>query len=122
VTATAISGHLADDPITATDRRGPYTRFTVCHTPRVYHRARDRWVDGETVVLPVLARGPLAERAAGTLRATERVMVIGELRSRNNTVEIDAREIGVPLSALPTPSPPRSLPASAPRPRTASAE
>ncbi|ONH25201.1 single-stranded DNA-binding protein [Pseudofrankia asymbiotica] len=100
MSTAALRGRLADDPVTVTDQHGgTAVRFTVVHVPRVYDRSEDRWINGEAVVVPVLAHGLLAERAARTLHAASRVMVIGGLRSCDGQTAIVASDLGVPLSA-----------------------
>jgi single-stranded DNA-binding protein len=100
---SALTGRLVDDPVTLIDQGGTkITRFMFAYTPQLYSHTDARWVNGETVVLPVLARGPLGERAAQTLTASQQVIVIGGLRSRDGNLEIRASDLGVPLSAIPT--------------------
>ncbi|OAA18445.1 single-strand binding protein [Frankia sp. EI5c] len=104
MSSAALCGRLADDPVTVTDQHGATSvRFTLVHVPRIYSRSEDRWINGETITMPVLTHGLLAEQAARTLHAASQVMVIGELRSYDGTTAILASDLGMPLSAVPSP-------------------
>jgi single-strand DNA-binding protein len=105
-THVAITGNLTDDPeVTFTPNGVAVANFRLAVTPRV--REGDQWKDGETSFFRITAWRDLATHLADSLSKGDRVMVLGQLRTRSwedkesgerrSVVEVTAEEVGPSL-------------------------
>ena len=105
-THVAITGNLTDDPeVTFTPNGTAVANFRLAVTPRV--REGDQWKDGETSFFRITAWRDLATHLADSLSKGDRVIVLGQLRTRSwedkdsgerrSVVEVTAEEVGPSL-------------------------
>jgi single-strand DNA-binding protein len=104
-THVAITGNLTDDPeVTFTPNGAAVCNFRLAVTPRV--REGDTWKDGETSFFRVTAWRQLAEHVGDSLSKGDRVIVLGQLKTRSwetpegerrSVVEVTAEEVGPSL-------------------------
>jgi single-strand DNA-binding protein len=105
-THVAITGNLTDDPeVTFTPNGTAVANFRLAVTPRV--REGDQWKDGETSFFRITAWRDLAAHLADSLSKGDRVIVLGQLRTRSwedkdsgerrSVVEVTAEEVGPSL-------------------------
>ena len=105
-THVAITGNLTDDPeVTFTPNGTAVANFRLAVTPRI--REGDQWKDGETSFFRVTAWRDLATHLADSLSKGDRVIVLGQLRTRSwedkssgerrSVVEVTAEEVGPSL-------------------------
>ena len=104
-THVAITGNLTDDPeVTFTPNGTAVANFRLAMTPRV--RQGDTWKDGDTSFFRITAWRDLATHLADSLSKGDRVIVLGQLRTRSwetpegdkrSVVEVTAEEVGPSL-------------------------
>ena len=104
-THVAITGNLTDNPeVTFTPNGAAVCNFRLAVTPRV--KDGDQWKDGETSFFRITAWRQLAEHVGDSLGKGDRVIVLGQLRSRSwespegerrSVVEVQAEEVGPSL-------------------------
>jgi single-strand DNA-binding protein len=105
-THVAITGNLTDDPeVTFTPNGTQVANFRLAVTPRV--REGDQWKDGDTSFFRITAWRDLATHLADSLSKGDRVIVLGQLRTRSwedkdsgekrSVVEVTAEEVGPSL-------------------------
>jgi single-strand DNA-binding protein len=104
-THVAITGNLIDDPeVTFTPNGAAVCNFRLAVTPRI--REGDTWKDGETSFFRITAWRQLAEHIGDSLSKGDRVIVLGQLRTRSwetpegerrTVVEVTAEEVGPSL-------------------------
>jgi single-strand DNA-binding protein len=105
-THVAITGNLTDNPeVTFTPNGTAVANFRLAVTPRV--REGDQWKDGETSFFRITAWRDLATHLADSLSKGDRVIVLGQLRTRSwedkdsgerrSVVEVTAEEVGPSL-------------------------
>jgi single-strand DNA-binding protein len=104
-THVAITGNLTDDPeVTFTPNGTAVANFRLAVTPRV--KDGEGWKDGETSFFRITAWRDLATHLADSLSKGDRVIVLGQLRTRSwetpegerrSVVEVTAEEVGPSL-------------------------
>jgi single-strand DNA-binding protein len=104
-THVAITGNLTDDPeVTFTPNGAAVCNFRLAVTPRV--KDGEGWKDGETSFFRITAWRQLAEHVGDSLSKGDRVIVLGQLKSRSwetpegerrSVVEVTADEVGPSL-------------------------
>jgi single-strand DNA-binding protein len=104
-THVAITGNLTDDPeVTFTPNGSAVANFRLAVTPRV--KDGEGWKDGDTSFFRITAWRDLATHLADSLSKGDRVIVLGQLRSRSwetpegerrSVVEVTAEEVGPSL-------------------------
>jgi single-strand DNA-binding protein len=104
-THVTITGNLTDDPeVTFTPNGTAVANFRLAVTPRV--KQGDTWKDGDTSFFRITAWRDLASHAADSLSKGDRVIVLGQLRTRSwetpegdkrSVVEVTAEEVGPSL-------------------------
>jgi single-strand DNA-binding protein len=105
-THVAITGNLTDDPeVTFTPNGTAVANFRLAVTPRV--KDGEGWKDGETSFFRITAWRDLAAHLADSLSKGDRVIVLGQLRTRSwedktsgerrSVVEVTAEEVGPSL-------------------------
>jgi single-strand DNA-binding protein len=104
-THVAITGNLTDDPeVTFTPNGTAVANFRLAVTPRV--KDDQGWKDGETSFFRITAWRDLATHLADSLSKGDRVIVLGQLRTRSwetpegerrSVVEVTAEEVGPSL-------------------------
>jgi single-strand DNA-binding protein len=105
-THVAITGNLTDDPeVTFTPNGTAVANFRLAVTPRV--KDGEGWKDGETSFFRITAWRDLAAHLADSLFKGDRVIVLGQLRTRSwedkasgerrSVVEVTAEEVGPSL-------------------------
>jgi single-strand DNA-binding protein len=104
-THVTITGNLTDDPeLTYTQGGTAVANFRLAVTPRV--RDGNGWKDGETSFFRITAWRDLAEHLADSLSKGDRVIVLGQLKTRSwetpegdkrSVVEVTAEEAGPSL-------------------------
>jgi single-strand DNA-binding protein len=104
-THVAITGNLTDDPeVTFTPNGAAVCNFRLAVTPRV--KDGEGWKDGETSFFRITAWRQLAEHVGDSLSKGDRVIVLGQLKSRSwetpegerrSVVEVTAEEVGPSL-------------------------
>lgn len=102
-----LAGNLSGDPELRFTASGlPVANFTVCHTPRVWHKESGEYRDGETIFMRCSIWRDAAEHVAESLRRGDRVLVTGRVKSRSwetdagekrTVLELDADEVGPSL-------------------------
>jgi single-strand DNA-binding protein len=81
-THVAITGNLTDDPeVTFTPNGAAVANFRLAVTPRV--KDGEGWKDGETSFFRITAWRDLATHLAESLSKGDRVIVLGQLRTRS---------------------------------------
>jgi single-strand DNA-binding protein len=104
-THVAITGNLTDDPeVTFTPNGAAVCNFRLAVTPRI--REGEGWKDGETSFFRITAWRQLAEHVGDSLSKGDRVIVLGQLKTRSwetpegekrSVVEVTAEEVGPSL-------------------------
>jgi single-strand DNA-binding protein len=105
-THVAITGNLTDDPeVSFTPNGTAVANFRLAVTPRV--KDGEGWKDGETSFFRITAWRDLATHLADSLSKGDRVIVLGQLRTRSwedkdsgerrSVVEVTAEEVGPSL-------------------------
>jgi len=104
-THVAITGNLTDDPeVTFTPGGAAVCNFRLAVTPRI--KDGDQWKDGETSFFRITAWRQLAEHVGDSLGKGDRVIVLGQLKTRSwetpegerrSVVEVTAEEVGPSL-------------------------
>jgi len=104
-THVAITGNLTDDPeVTFTPGGAAVCNFRLAVTPRI--KQGDTWTDGETSFFRITAWRQLAEHVGDSLGKGDRVIVVGQLKTRSwetpegerrSVVEVTAEEVGPSL-------------------------
>ena len=104
-THVAIIGNLTDDPeVTFTPNGTAVANFRLAVTPRV--KDGEGWKDGEISFFRITAWRDLATHLADSLSKGDRVIVLGQLRTRSwetpegerrSVVEVTAEEVGPSL-------------------------
>jgi single-strand DNA-binding protein len=105
-THVAITGNLTDDPeVHFTPNGAAVANFRLAVTPRI--REGDTWKDGETSFFRITAWRQLATHVGDSLSKGDRVIVLGQLRTRSwedkdsgerrSVVEVTAEEVGPSL-------------------------
>ncbi len=104
-THVAITGNLTDNPeVTFTPAGAAVCNFRLAVTPRV--KQGDTWTDGETSFFRITAWRQLAEHVGDSLGKGDRVIVLGQLKTRSwetpegerrSVVEVTAEEVGPSL-------------------------
>jgi len=104
-THVAITGNLTDDPeVTFTPGGAAVCNFRLAVTPRI--KDGDQWKDGETSFFRITAWRQLAEHVGDSLGKGDRVIVLGQLKTRSwetpegerrSVVEVTADEVGPSL-------------------------
>jgi single-strand DNA-binding protein len=104
-THVTITGNLTDDPeVTFTPNGTAVANFRLAVTPRV--KQGDTWKDGDTSFFRITAWRDLATHLADSLSKGDRVIVLGQLRTRSwetpdgekrSVVEVTADEVGPSL-------------------------
>lgn len=79
-----ITGNLVADPELKypTGDKG-VVNLAIAHTPRVYDRDSNGWVDGEPIFIRGSLWGPQAENITNSLSKGSRVIVVGSLKQRS---------------------------------------
>ena len=106
-TTLTIVGNLAGDPeLRFTPSGQGVANFTVASTPRTFDKAKNEWVDGETLFLRCSLWREAAENVAESLTKGMRVIVTGRLVQRSyetregekrTVVELQVDEVGPSL-------------------------
>ena len=104
-THVAITGNLTDDPeVTFTPNGTAVANFRLAVTPRV--KDGEGWRDGDTSFFRITAWRDLATHLGDSLSKGDRVIVLGQLRTRSwetpegerrSVVEVTAEEVGPSL-------------------------
>jgi single-strand DNA-binding protein len=104
-THVAITGNLTDDPeVSFTPNGTAVANFRLAVTPRV--KDGEGWRDGDTSFFRITAWRDLATHLGDSLSKGDRVIVLGQLRTRNwetpegerrSVVEVTAEEVGPSL-------------------------
>jgi len=104
-THVTITGNLTDNPeLTYTPNGAAVANFRLAVTPRV--RDGNGWKDGDTSFFRITAWRDLAEHLADSLAKGDRVIVLGQLKTRSwetpegdkrSVVEVTAEEAGPSL-------------------------
>jgi single-strand DNA-binding protein len=108
ITHKTVAGNLTRDPeVRYTQSGQPVASFSVASTPRVYDKAKQEWVDDETIFTNCTVWGKPAEHLAASARKGDRVVVVGQEKSRpyqdregNNRTGIDLIADEVALSVM----------------------
>lgn len=106
-TVITIVGHLVDDPeLRFTPNGAAVAKFRVASTPRTYDKAKEAWVDGESLFLTCSVWRQQAEHVAESLTRGMRVIVVGRLKQRSyedrehvkrTVMELDVDEVAPSL-------------------------
>src|SRR4051794_5379964 len=80
---TVVGNLVADPELRFTPSGAAVCNFRVASTPRHFDKARDEWVDGETMFLAGTVWREAAENVAASLTRGMRVVVVGALRARS---------------------------------------
>ncbi|MBO0847345.1 MAG: single-stranded DNA-binding protein [Nocardioides sp.] len=106
-TQITIVGNLVDDPeLRFTPSGAAVANFRIASTPRTYDRQTNEWKDGEALFLSCSVWRQAAENVAESLQKGMRVIVQGNLRSRQyetregekrTVFEIQVDEVGPSL-------------------------
>ena len=106
-TPLTVLGNLVADPeLRYTQSGAPVASFTVASTPRTFDKAKNEFVDGDTLFMRCSAWRELAENIAESLTKGTRVIVQGRLVQRSYetregqkraVVELQVDEIGPSL-------------------------
>lgn len=114
-TPITIIGNLTADPeLRFTPSGAAVANFTVASTPRTFDRQTNEWRDGDAMFLNCAVWRQYAENVAESLTKGMRVIVNGNLKSRQyetregerrTVFEVDVNEV-VPPSATPRPRSP----------------
>jgi len=105
-TTITVIGNLTGDPeLRFTPSGQAVANFTVASTPRVFDKAKNEWVDGDTLFMRCSIWREAAESVAESLTKGTRVIVTGQLVQRSyekdgekrTVVELKADEVGPSL-------------------------
>ena len=106
-TTITVVGNLVEDPTLRFAPSGAaVANWTIASTPRIFDKASNEWVDGDTLFLPCSIWRQAAEHVAESLTKGMRVIVQGRLKSRSyetregekrTVLEIDVEEVGPSL-------------------------
>ncbi|HWK19797.1 MAG TPA: single-stranded DNA-binding protein [Microbacteriaceae bacterium] len=106
-TVVCVVGNLTADPELRFTQSGlAVVNFTIASTPKTFDKAKNEWVNGETLFLRASCWREFAEHVAGSLSKGSRVVATGKLRSRayetregekRTSIELDVDEIGPSL-------------------------
>lgn len=106
-TSITIVGNLTGDPeLRFTPSGAAVANFTVASTPRRFDKARNEWVDGDTLFMRCSVWQQQAESVAESLVKGTRVIVTGDLTQREyetregerrTVVEVRVQEVGPSL-------------------------
>src|SRR6201990_2078139 len=82
-TVITVVGNLVDDPeLRFTPSGAAVAKFRVASTPRTFDRQTNEWKDGESLFLSCSVWRQAAEHVAESLQKGMRVVIQGNLRSR----------------------------------------
>ena len=106
-TIITIIGNLTADPELRFSASGSaFANFTVASTPKTFDKARNQWVDGDTLFMRCSIWREAAEHVAESLTKGDRVIVVGRLVQRSfenregqrqTVIELQVDEIGPSL-------------------------
>jgi single-strand DNA-binding protein len=106
-TVITVCGNLVDDPeLRWTPNGAAVAKFRVASTPRTYDKAKESWVDGESLFLTCSVWRQQAEHVAESLARGMRVIVVGRLKQRSyedrehvkrTVMELDVDEVAPSL-------------------------
>jgi single-strand DNA-binding protein len=106
-TSLTIIGNLTGDPeLRFTPSGAAVANFTVASTPRAFDKAKNEWVDGDTLFMRCSLWREAAENVAESLTKGTRVIVTGRLTQRSyetregekrTVVELQVDEVGPSL-------------------------
>ena len=106
-TQITVVGNLVDDPeLRFTPSGAAVANFRIASTPRTFDRQSNEWKDGEALFLSCSVWRQAAENVAESLQKGMRVVVQGNLRSRQyetregekrTVIELEVDEIGPSL-------------------------
>src|SRR5262245_1294848 len=106
-TQITVVGNLVDDPeLRFTPSGAAVANFRIASTPRTFDRQTNEWKDGEALFLSCSVWRQAAENVAESLQKGMRVVVQGNLRSRQyetregekrTVFEIEVEEVGPSL-------------------------
>ena len=106
-TVLTVVGNLTADPELRYTQAGiAVCNFTVASTPRSFDKAKNDWVDGETLFLRASVWREFGENVADSLTKGNRVVVSGRLKQtsyetkegeKRTVMELDVDEIGPSL-------------------------
>lgn len=105
-TLTIVGNLVADPELRFTPSGVAVANFTVANTPRTFDKARNEWVDGDSLFLRCSIWRQAAENVAESLTKGNRVIVTGRLKSRSyetkegekrTVMELEAEEVGPSL-------------------------
>ena len=106
-TVLTVVGNLTADPELRYTHAGiAVCNFTVASTPRSFDKAKNDWVDGETLFLRASVWREFGENVADSLTKGNRVVVSGRLKQtsyetkegeKRTVMELDVDEIGPSL-------------------------
>jgi len=106
-TVITVVGNLVDDPeLRFTPSGAPVANFRIASTPRTFDRQTNEWKDGDALFLSCSVWRQAAENVAESLQKGMRVIVTGNLKSRQyetregekrTVFEIAVEEIGPAL-------------------------
>lgn len=106
-TILTVVGNLTADPELRYTQNGlPVANFTIASTPRTFDKAKNEYVDGETLFLRASVWREFAEHVAGSLTKGSRVIATGRLCQRSyldregqnrTSIELEVDEIGPSL-------------------------
>jgi single-strand DNA-binding protein len=106
-TSLTIIGNLVGDPeLRFTPSGAAVANFTVASTPRSFDKAKNEWVDGDTLFMRCSLWREAAENVAESLTKGARVIVTGRLTQRSyetregekrTVVELQVDEVGPSL-------------------------
>lgn len=103
MSSTAVTGLVATTPRHLVTQDGlPITSFRLAEQTRLWDKAQEKWVDGETNWFTVTAFRELAINVAGSVSKGDRVIVMGDIHVRDwdngeragTSVEIVASAMG----------------------------
>lgn len=103
---TVVGNLVADPEIRYTQSGAPVASFTVASTPRTFDKAKNEFVDGDTLFMRCSAWREMAENVAESLTKGMRVVARGNLTQRSyedrdgqkrTVVELQVDEIGPSL-------------------------
>lgn len=84
MSTSQIIGNLTADPeLRFTPSGAAVASFTVADTPRYFDKAKNEWVEGETLFMRCSVWNQTAENVAESLRRGDRVICIGKLAQRS---------------------------------------
>lgn len=103
-TRVTVIGNLTADPELRYTQNGlPVANFTVASTPRSFDRAKNEWLDGETLFMRCSVWRDYAEHVAASLTKGTAVVAVGRLVQRGyetkegekrTSVELEVEQVG----------------------------